>query len=161
MKVMMSSIFALGLGAAEAANCAGSCKPLQKKCTFTAKVDLFASSTGYFKFEECGDDPHPTIEMRQGWTYKFLQNDDTNWFHPLGFAYEADGAILGVDELEPAISRAGDACDSDNTCQAPRYFVEGRFVGDSFDNAKGVAGEDFGLGTSRNMAPLLKIIFLL
>lgn len=143
MRVLLSSI--LLLGHANAENCRGACQPQKKQCTFTAKVDLFASSTGYFKFEECGDEPHPTLEMRQGWKYKFLQNDDTNWFHPLGFAYEADGAILGVDELEPGISRAGDPCDSDNTCQAPRYFVEGKFVGDSFDNANGIAGEDFGL----------------
>lgn len=33
----------------------------------------------------------------------FDQLNSTNWFHPLGFAYEPDGAHEGVDELEEGI----------------------------------------------------------
>jgi len=55
-----------------------------------------------------------------------LQNDDSNWLHPLGFAYEPDGAHEGVDELEAGIDRgtSGAGCANDNTCQAPMYYFD-------------------------------------
>ena len=55
-----------------------------------------------------------------------IQNDDTNWLHPLGFAYEPDGAHEGVDELEAGIQadRGTGGCKADNTCQAPMYYFD-------------------------------------
>ena len=52
--------------------------------------------------------PRPSQRRRQqhdnrGQTYVFDQQDDSNWFHPLGFAYFPDGAHEGVDELEEGV----------------------------------------------------------
>jgi hypothetical protein len=87
-----------------------------------------------------------------------VQDDHTNWFHPLGFAYFPDGAHSGVDELEPGISQSGGSCADDNTCQAPRYFVNGEFVGGSYDNSvsPAVGGDDFGLDVYEPMFQLGK-----
>jgi len=116
---------------------------------FHATLDPYASSTGYYKFAECGDTPMPVLAMERGVTYKFDQSDASNWYHPLGFAYYADGAHKGVDELEPGISQSGSACVDDNTCQAPMYYKDGAFLGeDGYDNTKPnnlQGGEDFGL----------------
>jgi len=146
---MRFSIASALLSMATAETCKASCigEGLEKECTFTAKLDVHASPTGYYKFEECGDDVMPTIEMQQGVTYRFVQNADSNWYHPLGFAYFPDGAHAGVDELEPGISQVGSTCAEDNTCQAPRYFMDGAFVGGSYDNTASppAGGEDFGL----------------
>jgi len=74
--------------------------------------------------------------------------------HPLGFAYEADGAHTGVDELEPGIPPpdSGSTCGADNSCPAPMYSVNGQYVGD-YSNNPAIFGksldleEDFGLDT--------------
>ena len=50
----------------------------KEMCTFTAKVNLFASELGYFQFEECGDIDNPTIGLEVGKTYHFIQNDPSN-----------------------------------------------------------------------------------
>merc|ERR1719269_265616 len=100
------------------------------ECTYTATVDPFAGPTGYFKFAECGDVANPVIVMKRGVTYTFDQSDNSNWYHPLGFAYYVDGAHNEVDELEPGITQTtGDACAADNTCQAPMYYKNGVFAG--------------------------------
>lgn len=83
--------------------------------------------------------------MMRGVTYTFDQLDVSNWYHPVGFAYFADGAHRDVDELEPGISQSGSSCVDSMTCQAPRYFRNGEFVGVEYDNVEGVGGEDFGL----------------
>ncbi|KAL7426187.1 hypothetical protein ACHAXH_000256, partial [Discostella pseudostelligera] len=70
-------------------------------CTYTALVDLFASEFGFFHFEECGDSGNmPTITMEIGKTYRFVQKDISNYVHPLGFAYEPDGALADADEVD-------------------------------------------------------------
>merc|ERR1719359_1250518 len=81
------------------------------ECTYTATVDPHAGPTGYFKFAECGDVANPVIVMKRGVTYTFDQSDNSNWYHPLGFAYFVDGAHNEVDELEPGINPPdGGAC---------------------------------------------------
>merc|ERR1719201_2591091 len=117
-------------------------------CKYTATVDPFAGPTGYFKFAECGDVANPVIVMKRGVTYTFDQSDNSNWYHPLGFAYFVDGAHNEVDELEPGITQTGDACAGTNTCQAPMYYKDGVFAGAAgYDNtlATPTGGEDFGL----------------
>ena len=111
--------------------------------TFTTIYDPLASTTGYYRFEEC-DGVQPTLAMERGVTYTFKQYDKSNWYHPLGFAYFADGAHKDVDELEPSI---GGACALNFTCQAPMYFLNGNYVGGTYDNSVSpvVGGEDFGL----------------
>ncbi|KAJ8613647.1 hypothetical protein CTAYLR_003130 [Chrysophaeum taylorii] len=105
--------------------------------TFTAKINPFASSTGYYTFDECGNETQPTIGMELGVEYTFKQTDASNWYHPLGFAYFADGAHEDVDELEPGISLTNSSCADNLTCQSPIYYLNGEFLG--------AGGEDFGL----------------
>ena len=119
----------------------------ESTCKYTATIDPFAGPTGYFKFAECGDVAHPVIVMKRGVTYTFDQSDDSNWYHPLGFAYVVDGAKKG-DELEPGITQTGDACAGMNTCQAPMYYKNGVFAGAAgYDNTLQwpTGGTDFGL----------------
>jgi hypothetical protein len=115
---------------------------------FTFAINPYCSSLGYYTVKECGDLCMPTLGMEQGVTYTFNQADDTNWMHPLGFAYLADGAHEGVDELEPGLPEDR-ACSATNSCEAPMYFVNGEYVG-KYSNIAGdgltVTGdEDFGL----------------
>ena len=42
--------------------------------------------------------------VEKGVTYRFVQSDETNYYHPLGLAYYPDGAHDDVDELEPGVS---------------------------------------------------------
>lgn len=113
-------------GICRTTNCAGS------ECIFTVKVDLMAGELGYYTFEECGDTSNPTIGVELGQTYRFIQSDKSNWYHPLGFAYYADGAHDDVDELEPGISgpySSDDSCAEDLSCPAPMYFIDDEYLG--------------------------------
>ncbi|KAJ1456122.1 hypothetical protein M885DRAFT_616650 [Pelagophyceae sp. CCMP2097] len=117
------------------------------KHTFNVHFDPFSSELGAFKFLECGDEAMPTLAMERGVTYTFSQEDVTNWFHPMGFGYGPDGAHKDNDELEPGLSRTNSACVDAETCQAPRYFNAGVYLGGSYDNSGSVlvGGDDFGL----------------
>eukprot|EP00752_Nemacystus_decipiens_P006571 g5917.t1 len=75
--------------------------------TFVFSVDLLQGETGYYNVEGY-EGVQPALTMVRGETYVFDQLNATNWFHPLGFAYEPDGAHEGVDELEEGIGN-GDA----------------------------------------------------
>ena len=75
-------------------------------CTFTVKLDMYASDLGAIYFEECSGsnhttaNPYPTIGLEIGKQYIFNQAHITNYYHPLGFAYHPDGAHVGLPELE-------------------------------------------------------------
>ena len=65
-------------------------------------LDPFASETGYYNFANYTGSS-PTIRATIGQTYTFDQSDPSNWYHPVGFAYEPDGAhgsTWGGDELD-------------------------------------------------------------
>jgi hypothetical protein len=64
------------------------------------------------------------------WLLPF-QADRSNYFHPLGFAYYADGAHDDKDELEPGIVPPGSAseCGGDDSCPAPMYYENGVYLG--------------------------------
>jgi hypothetical protein len=73
----------------------------------------------------------------------------SNYFHPLGFAYFADGAHLDMNELEPTVSEGTSSCAETATCPAPMYFMGNSYLG-TYSNSQEVAditkGEtDFGL----------------
>ena len=57
---------------AEGVDCVAPCDE-NGVCTYTAKLDLYASELGYFTFEECGTKTMPTIGIEKGKTYKFVQ----------------------------------------------------------------------------------------
>ena len=71
-------------------------------CTFTVGVDLFSSDLAMFYFEECGgsDNLFPAIGIEAGKTYKFIQEDRSNYYHPLGFAYHPGGSHEGEELVE-------------------------------------------------------------
>ena len=75
---------------------------------FLFKFNPFHSKTGYYEVDGC-EGYQPTLIMKAGVTYTFIQQDISNWYHPLGFAYFPDGAHVGVPELEPTCSSQG--CD--------------------------------------------------
>ena len=75
----------------------------EKVCVFNLQVDLHASELGYFTVDGC-DGKMPTLGIERHVTYVFNQAHETNYYHPLGLAYYADGAHDDVDELEPGVS---------------------------------------------------------
>ena len=114
-------------------------------------VQPHGSLQGYYEVENCVG-VNPTLYLTLGRTYFFDQSDDTNWYHLIGFAYEADGAHAGVDELEPGISRSNSNCTEDLSCPAPMYYQGGEYVGVYSNNAALVPlpdapSDDFGLDT--------------
>jgi hypothetical protein len=123
-------------------------------CTFTAKVNLFASELGYYQFEECGDVNNPTLGLEAGKTYHFIQKDPSNHYHPLGFAYFPDGEHNGLAELEPGSVPPGSTstCDADLSCPAPMYHLGDDYLG-SYSNIASIErsanaatdAENFGL----------------
>ena len=74
--------------------------------------------------------------MRRAWssaifTHLIFTAYEYDSYHPLGFAYYPDGAHADADELEPAVVPPGSSstCDTDMTCPAPMYFIEGEYQG--------------------------------
>merc|ERR1711935_433766 len=99
---------------------------------------------------DCGG-TNPTLGIEKGATYYFVQSDASNYYHPIGFAYEPDGALKDNNELEPGIS--GPACCTDDenpcdddwvcgtsdctddlSCPAPMYIKDGNYLGNYTNN---------------------------
>jgi len=76
-----------------------SCLAQDQKPVYKFGINFFAADTGYFEVEG-HDGVLPELEMEVGKTYVFDQTNDTNWMHPLGFAYYPDGAHDNKDEVE-------------------------------------------------------------
>jgi len=120
-------------------------------CTVKVKVNFFASETGYFEIDGCVG-VNPTLHLTVGRTYLFDQSDDSNWYHLIGFAYEADGAHVAVDELEPGIAPGDSTCADTLSCPAPMYYMAGEYTG-VYSNIPDlvpipeVPSDDFGLDT--------------
>jgi len=92
-------------------------------CNIYVRVNLFATVLGAFTFDECGDQPFPTIGLEIGKTYRFIQKELNNYYHPLGFAYFADGAHADKEELEDQYLKYkinGDEVGLDN--YEPKFF---------------------------------------
>merc|ERR1719343_524970 len=125
-----------GLWVAGCRSCGCICESSSR--TFTVEVDLFAGPTGYYRVNECGDiNPNPTLGMNVDVEYTFNQGHVSNWYHPMGFAYFADGALSqesqfydeGAPELEEGVSQGTSNCDATETCPFPAYFANGNNVG--------------------------------
>jgi len=91
---------------------------------------------GEFEVEGCRG-TSPTLIVKRGIIYTFVQHDVTNWLHPLGFSYYPDGAhgyqlFKEVPELE---SPTPETCDQkqfncnpgEQVLQAPLYGVDDTF----------------------------------
>jgi len=145
MKFQAITIAALALATRAHAGkpCRASCvdTPTGKECIFEVSRDQYASELGYFKFSgesgDCGG-TNPTLGIEKGATYYFVQSDASNYYHALGFAYGADGALDDQPELEPGISSlaGGGACETNNSCPAPMYIKNGEYLGDYSNNPK-------------------------
>merc|ERR1719171_2423418 len=59
--------------------------------TLKFSMDLFTSSTGYYKVEGY-DGVQPTLTIDLNKEYWLDQSHITNWMHPIGLAYQPDGA---------------------------------------------------------------------
>lgn len=97
-------------------------------CTVKVNINFFASETGYFEVEGC-EGVNPTLHLSVNRTYLFDQSGDSNWYHLIGFAYEADGAHVPVDELEPGIAPGDSDCAETLSCPAPMYWMAGEYTG--------------------------------
>jgi len=101
------------------------------------KVNVFAGETGYYELAGyTGSSPDITVQI--GKTYVFNQNDASNWYHPVGFAYVPDGAhgLTWGGEEQPEVEGAGellykingaattcpDAGDTGLDCYEPEFF---------------------------------------
>ena len=115
---------------------------------FYTQVDIYAAEAGVFKFQECGNTVSPTIGLKRGVTYTFLQADATNWGHPLGFNYQPFPDDTFLSALAPSTSFSGSTCEDDDTCQSPMYFKDGVYLG-VYDNTVTpvVGSSDYGVGT--------------
>jgi hypothetical protein len=125
---------------------------------FIFKVNFVDSPavTGLYEVEGC-DGIAPTLHFERGVTYTLVQNDRTNWYHPIGLAYYPDGAhghgangfgeFASVPELE--FPTPDDCDDTDFQCnpgvekQAPLYCQDG--VCETYDdwNNGETSGLDF------------------
>jgi len=91
---------------------------------------------GEYQVEGC-EGTSPTLKVKRGVTYTLVQEDVTNWMHPLGFAYYPDGAhgyqqFAEVPELEYPTPEDCDqqqfACNPGlEVAQAPLYGIDGTF----------------------------------
>ena len=88
--------------------CLGNCTGtgIEKLCVFKFEVDVFASETGYFRVAGC-DGVQPTLGIERGVRYVFDQSHNTNWFHPLGFAFGPDGVYADNLELGKSVMPPG------------------------------------------------------
>ena len=123
------------------------CEGTTGDCEIIMGVNLLAGEFGYYEVEGC-DGVNPTLHLEVGRTYLFDQSNKSNWMHVIGFAYEADGAHVGVDELEPGIAPGDSNCAETLSCPAPMYFKDSEYTG-VFSNIESLVpvqgDEDFGL----------------
>jgi len=108
---------------------------------FVFSVDFGVGNPGYYKVEGC-EGTSPTLKVTRGVQYTIVQDDDSNWFHPVGLAYYPDGALGsgGYAEVPELEEPTPEDCDlTDFQCnpgtgvqQAPLYGVEGTY--ETIDN---------------------------
>lgn len=105
-----------------------------EQCVFEVSRDNYEGALGYYTFSgrdgDCGG-TNPVLGIEKGKTYFFIQEGIENWYHPIGFAYAADGALLDNDELEPGIAGPGStsSCEDNATCPAPQYMLNDALLG--------------------------------
>ena len=92
------------------------------------QLNYYAGEFGYFTIEGCAG-ANPNLVLAADHEYRFVQQHITNWYHPIGFAYDLDGAILDNPELEPGVDPSNSGCADTLGCQHPRYFKGDQFLG--------------------------------
>jgi len=113
--------------------------------TFIFRVNFHTGGLlGEYEVEGCNG-TSPTLVLERDQTYTMIQEDVTNWMHPLGFAYYPDGAhgfkqYAEVPELEEphpeTCNEQQFLCNPNNQSakvrQAPVYGIDGVF--ETLDN---------------------------
>jgi len=113
--------------------------------TFIFRVNFHTGGLlGEYEVEGCKG-TSPTLVLERDQTYTMIQEDVTNWMHPLGFAYYPDGAhgfkqFAEVPELEEphpeTCNEQQFLCNPNNQTakvrQAPLYGIDGVF--ETLDN---------------------------
>ena len=103
-------------GAAQAAR--HECVP--SETTFCFSHDVYSSDTGYYRVQGY-EATAPDLEVQVGETYTFDQSDETNWYHPIGFAYYPDGAHGGrievLDDSTPGRAAGGPGLCEEALCE--------------------------------------------
>mmetsp|Transcript_9174 Transcript_9174/g.10480 ORF Transcript_9174/g.10480 Transcript_9174/m.10480 type:complete len:590 (+) Transcript_9174:121-1890(+) len=151
---------------AEGEFCEEVCGPvcqIGEVCTFEVGREELSSELGYYAFKGaggagCPGGTNPVLGIKKGATYLFTQRRTGNYYHPLGFAYAADGALDDQPELEPGIcpgtvkgEEDTTECDCKETglCPAPMYYTSNNYLGAYSNNLylAPINGEsdDFGL----------------
>ena len=113
---------------------------------YTLSLDHFASSTGYFRVDGCSPTKKPTLSMKAGFSYMFVQEHISNWMHPIGFAYYPDGAhaetrgkpFTELEFGENPPSGGDDGCDEFKSCQSPQYYRGTEYLGNRNDSSSGL-----------------------
>jgi uncharacterized protein (DUF305 family)/plastocyanin len=111
------------------------CSP--SSTTICVSLNPFAGESGYYEFAGYVGSS-PTITVSVGDSITFDQSDSSNWYHPIGFAYEPDGAhgstwggdelpeVEGKGELQYYIDgqkpKCADAGDTGLDCYEPEFF---------------------------------------
>mmetsp|Transcript_16849 Transcript_16849/g.18990 ORF Transcript_16849/g.18990 Transcript_16849/m.18990 type:complete len:620 (-) Transcript_16849:535-2394(-) len=132
-------------------------------CTFEVGREELSSELGYYAFKGaggagCPGGTNPVLGIKKGATYLFTQRRTGNYYHPLGFAYAADGALDDQPELEPGICPGtvkGEEetteceCKATGLCPAPMYYTGNNYLG-AYSNNPYLApingeSDDFGL----------------
>mmetsp|Transcript_60246 Transcript_60246/g.69216 ORF Transcript_60246/g.69216 Transcript_60246/m.69216 type:complete len:661 (-) Transcript_60246:372-2354(-) len=151
---------------AEGEFCEEVCGPvcqIGEVCTFEVGREELSSELGYYAFKGaggagCPGGTNPVLGIKKGATYLFTQRRTGNYYHPLGFAYAADGALDDQPELEPGIcpgtvkgEEDTTECDCKETglCPAPMYYTSNNYLG-AYSNNPYLApingeSDDFGL----------------
>lgn len=78
------------------------------------KWNPYASATGQYEIVGC-EGAAPQLVLKAGETYTFLQTDSSNWYHPVGFAFEAGGAL----------NSCGDEEECPEVEEGLQYYVDG------------------------------------
>eukprot|EP00971_Amphidinium_carterae_P226176 4486418-Amphidinium_carterae.1 len=94
--------------------------------TFEFRLDFFTGETGYYTVEGF-DGVLPNLTLQLGQTYILDQSHVSNWMHPIGLAFQPDGAH---DVLYPGGEGAPELADGHNTTgYSYLYFI--KYPGDS------------------------------
>jgi len=134
--------FAARANADDDVPCLAKCDDAKLNCEFIVTRNQFIGELGYYSFEgetEC-EGTNPTLGIMKDVTYTFIQKDVSNYYHPMGFAYGADGALDDQPELEAGVAgpgSSGDCTDEETVfaCPAPMYFADGEYLGAYSNNA--------------------------
>ena len=98
--------------------------------TLSMKWDPYASEWGAYTIDGCTG-VNPKLMLTAGTTYTFDQSDETNWYHPVGFAYIAGGAHAECKQDQAGnLDECPELGGEDGVPSTIQYYVDGVAVTD-------------------------------